>query len=183
MSDQDGRPFGRFLFLSRMTGATRLHSPTYEEVFQDESATLQALAVVALAAIATGIGDQIGLGLLPMFILSLGINWATWVFVILLVGATLLAAPRAEARFVHLVRTAGFAQSPSVFKIFGVFLSRGSTAHLLTFLVPSVWVLAATTLAVRQTFGYGSTFKSLVVVGVWFVPWVLFDLFIEVVFT
>ena len=40
----------------RMIGAAKLRPETYEEVEADSSATLQAMSVVVLVALATGIG-------------------------------------------------------------------------------------------------------------------------------
>ena len=42
--------------LGRMLGAARLSSDTYEDVERDGSATIQALLVVVIVAIASGIG-------------------------------------------------------------------------------------------------------------------------------
>lgn len=44
------------LFIQRMLGAARLDVPTIEAIEADRSATGQALAVVALSAIAVGVG-------------------------------------------------------------------------------------------------------------------------------
>ena len=46
--------------LGRMLGAARLKVDTFEDVEHDRGATLQALAVVIIVAIATGIGGLLG---------------------------------------------------------------------------------------------------------------------------
>ena len=46
--------------LGRMLGAARLKVDTFEDVEHDRGATLQALAVVIIVAIATGIGGVLG---------------------------------------------------------------------------------------------------------------------------
>ena len=43
-------------FLNRMTGAALLNAAIYEEVEADRSATIQAMAVVALSSLAAGVG-------------------------------------------------------------------------------------------------------------------------------
>ena len=64
--------------IKRMIGAAKLQPETYEEVEADKSATLQALLVVALVALASGIGT-LGSGsvlALPVGILVAMLGWA-----------------------------------------------------------------------------------------------------------
>ena len=51
--------------LQRMIGAARLNVHTYEDVENDQTATKQALLVVVLVSIASGIG-AIGIGAIPI---------------------------------------------------------------------------------------------------------------------
>jgi len=51
--------FNAQLLFDRMMGAARLDVTTYEDVERDQNATVQALIVVTLAAIAAGIGTLI----------------------------------------------------------------------------------------------------------------------------
>ena len=59
--------------IDRMLGAVQLKSETYEEVERDENATTQALIVVVLAAIASGIGglDQGSRGLIGGIVMGI----------------------------------------------------------------------------------------------------------------
>lgn len=180
MTDKGGRPFAGFLFLSRMTGAVRLHSPTYEEVCQERSATFQGIAVVALASLATGIGVHVGFGLLPMFALSLIISWCLPLFTIFIVGTVFFAPQRSGVGMVNFVRTLGFAQAPFVLVAFGIFFPTASFAQSVFLMIMTGWVFSAMCVAVRQTLGYTSWFKSALVVGVGFVPWILLDVLIVV---
>ena len=81
--------------LNRMLGAALLRSDTYEDVENDNSATVQALLVVVIVAIASGVsgllsgdGDLVR-GLVFGIIRGL-VTWAVWALVALFVGATLL---------------------------------------------------------------------------------------------
>src|ERR1700704_1767080 len=81
---------------SRMIRAARLEVPLYEEVEADITATNQALLVVALAALASGIGSAIGsvianrpgavAGALIGGIIMAIIGWAVWSYVVYFVG-------------------------------------------------------------------------------------------------
>jgi hypothetical protein len=180
LTDKGRRPFAGFLFLSRMTGAVRLHSPTYEEVYQEGSATLQGIAVVVLASLATGIGVHVGFGLLLMFTLSLVISWCLPLFTIFIVGTVFFAPQRSEVSMANFVRTLGFAQAPFVLTVFGIFFPNASFAQSVFLMIITGWVFSAMCVAVRQTLGYSSWFKSALVVGVGFVPWILLDVLIVV---
>tara|TARA_B100000959_G_scaffold163347_1_gene171190 strand:+ start:390 stop:620 length:231 start_codon:yes stop_codon:yes gene_type:complete len=66
--------------IDRMVGATKLDVDTYNDVEKDTTATQQALMVVSLVALATGIGT-FGSGGIVGFILGIiaGIGlWALW---------------------------------------------------------------------------------------------------------
>ena len=62
-------------FADRLVRASRLDASVYEEVEHDQTATAQAVAVVVLASLATGIGAGGGLtGLVASVIASL-LGW------------------------------------------------------------------------------------------------------------
>ncbi len=64
----------------RMMGAARLDTALYEEVEADSSATVQAMAVVVLVALATGIGTFGTGGLIGLVVgipAAIGL-WAHW---------------------------------------------------------------------------------------------------------
>ena len=176
MTDDPKRPYARFQFLSRMTSAVRLDVRIYEEVRTDHTATLQAVAVVLLAALATGTGLQAGLGFLPQYAISWIINWLAWVLVIYLLGTTLFATPETDADWGQLVRTAGFAQAPAVFNVFGIIPIIGPTGHFGLVVVVTTWLFVAMALAVRRTFNYKSWWRAAAVVGTGFLPRVLIEL-------
>ena len=68
--------------VQRMIGAAKLQVETFTEVEHDTSATKQAMVVVVLVALATGIGS-LGSGGIVGFVVgvALGIGgWALWAF-------------------------------------------------------------------------------------------------------
>ena len=84
--------------LGRMLGAARLNAGTFEDVEHDRGATLQALAVVIIVAIATGIGGVLGSendilqGLGFGVVRGVLLLWAVWALGIWIVGSTILRA-------------------------------------------------------------------------------------------
>ena len=85
-------------FTDRMIGAAKLEVKTYEEIEHDESALGQAMAVVALSVIASGIGSA-GLGGLRGIIgalIAALIGWFVWAGVIYIVGTQALAEPQTK---------------------------------------------------------------------------------------
>ena len=85
--------------LQRMIGAAKLRPETYEEVEADRSATLQALLVVVLVALATGIanlGSGSIAGLLVGIVVGI-LGWAFWAWVTYLVGTSILSTPQTHA--------------------------------------------------------------------------------------
>lgn len=151
-------------FADRMIGAARLDVTTYEEVEADRSATGQALGVVVLASIASGIGGLLmGLGSLSLLIqLVLGalLGWALWAFLVWLVGTKLLPEPGTRADWGEVARTTGFAQSPGMLMILGFVPVVG----WLVMLVVSVWLIVTMVVAVRQALDYTETWRAVVVV-------------------
>jgi len=65
--------------LQRMIGAAMLRTGTYEEVEADTSATKQAMLVVVLVSLASGIGN-VGVGGVPARVFGLLAALAGWSF-------------------------------------------------------------------------------------------------------
>ncbi len=134
-------------FVNRMIRAARLHVLLYEEVEADTSATNQALLVVVLVAVASGIGQagsgrnvvaQVLFGLLTALF-----GWAVWSYVMYFVGTRFMGG---TASYGELLRTLGFAESPGVLFILGIIPGLGPIIRA----VAGIWVLIASFIAIRQ---------------------------------
>ena len=82
-----------------MIGASKLDPAVYEEVEADSSATRQAMAVVVLVALATGIG-MFGTGGLVGLLVGIPVSiclWALWALITYLVGTTIFKTSETEA--------------------------------------------------------------------------------------
>lgn len=164
--------------LQRMIGAAKLDVATFEAVEHDKDATVQALAVVVLVAIATGIGGIGGLGGAGLTQLLVGViaavvGWAIWAGLIWLIGTKLLPEASTEADWGQVARTTGYAQSPGLLRIFGFIPVVGP----LIILVSSIWQLVAVVVAIRQALDYTQTWRAVVVVLIgWLVNLAVFML-------
>jgi hypothetical protein len=157
-------------FLHRVTGAALLKPAIYEEVEADRTATMQAMAVVALSSLAAGIG---ALGLTGVRITTLAAIsllafavWVTWALLTLQIGARIFPSPRTQADLGQLLRTLGFATAPGILRIAGII---PGTAPVV-FAVTAIWMLVAMIVAIRQALDYTSTARAF---GVCALGWVL----------
>ncbi len=145
------------MLVNRMIRAAMLDSRLYEEVEHDRSATSQAVQVVIIVALASGIGGALWklLTLSPIDavtgliggILAAVLGWLVWAFVTYIIGAKVFGG---TATYGEMLRTLGFAQSPNVLLIFtGVLGAIPLLGGLLRFAL-LIWVLLAGLIAIRQ---------------------------------
>ena len=157
--------------VDRMIGASRLDVHIFEEVEADTSATRQALSVVLLVALATGVASMSTVGLrgLILGVVVAVAGWVIWAWIVYFIGTKILPEHETHADWGQLARTLGFAQSPGVFRVFGVVPVVGG----IILLVVSVWMLVAMVIAVRQALDYTSTLRAISVVLLGFIPYVM----------
>jgi hypothetical protein len=137
----------------------------YEEVEADETATTQALTVVILASICSGIGTAIhealtghgavgiGIGLFGGLFMAL-IGWGVWSFITYFVGSNIFGG---TATYGELLRTIGFSDAPGVLHIFSFLPYVGWLISSAAWL----WGLVAMVIAVRQALDF-STGKAVI---------------------
>ena len=126
--------------VQRMQGAARLHIPTYEEVEHDHTATGQAAAVVALAAVAQAIGYG---GAIFAAVIAQLLAWAVWAGVTYFVGTRLF---RGTAYWGELLRTLGFAQAPGILGALAILPLVGGIVRFAVW----IWLGITGVIAVRQ---------------------------------
>jgi hypothetical protein len=154
-------------WVQRMIGAAKLDAATYEDVEADRTANAQALGVVVLSSIATGIGGLSAgeRGLLGGLVAGL-VGWVAAAFLTYVIGAKMLPEPQTRADMGEMLRTLGFAASPGILRAFGWVPGIGG----LIVLVAHVWMLLTTVVAVRQALDYTSTGRAVLVCVIgWFV--------------
>jgi hypothetical protein len=163
-----------------MIGAAKLDVNVYEEVEADQSATMQALWVVVLVAVASGVGLLSGQGVSGLIggVIVGVIGWGLWAYITFWIGTTLLRTPETEADWGQLLRTLGFAQSPGILRVFGFIPFVGPVI----FAVTGIWQLVAMVIAVRQALDYSSTWRAIGVVLIGFIPYVVLFSLVSLLF-
>ena len=139
--------------IDRMIRAARLEPQLYEEVEHDQSATIPAMQVVVLGAIAGGIGALSGgiTGLVFGIIAAL-VGWAVYAYIAYWVGTNFFKGPQTEATWGQLLRTLGFANSPRVLLVLAIIPV--SIISGLVVLAVFIWVLFTTVIAIRQALDF-----------------------------
>ena len=158
------------IFMRRFMGVLGLDPATFEDVEADRKAGGQAAVVVLLACAAGGFAAAGGSSLtLPAFLAGMAATlgaWVVWALLITTIGTKLLPEPQTSSRPSELLRTMGFAAAPGVFYAFGAMRAAAPFA----FVLGSIWMVAATVLAVRQALDYRSLGRAIVVsVAAWLV--------------
>src|SRR6185437_8504396 len=152
----------------RMIRASRLDVGLYNEVEADISATNQALTVVVITAVASGIGAALALAIAgrpgtAIFALIGGIisqllTWAVMSYVMYFVGTRLF---HGTASYGELLRTLGFAYSPGVLLILRFIPVLGGIITLIV----AIWRICTGFVAVREALDLdsGNTIAVIVV--------------------
>lgn len=130
----------------RMWRAAILDTKDYDEVVADPRATVQALLVVVIAAIANAIGLLLGgggAGGVLTGVVSAIIGWVVWSFVAWAIGTWIFHGTATPG---DLLRALGFAQSPRVLNLFSFIPILGGIIRLIVFF----WLLVAGVVAIRE---------------------------------
>jgi hypothetical protein len=154
-------------FAERIIGAATLNVKIYEEVEADTTATMQAMAVVLMSSVASGIWSIFHGGITTILFSLVG--WFIWAILIFVIGTKLLPEPQTKADVGELLRTTGFATAPGMLHILGFIPLFGSLIKFIVF----VWMLVAMVIAVRQALDYQSTGRA---IGVCLIGWAVYIL-------
>ncbi len=163
-------------FAGRMLRAAKLDVNLYEEVEADTGGTPQAMGVVVLGSVAAGGGaGREGLGVMLMVVAAALIGWFVLAYLTYWIGTRLLPEPQTSATHGELLRTIGFANSPSILRVLGVIPGLRD----IVFMVTGIWMLVATIIAVRQALDYRGTLRA---VGVCALGWFIQAILLVIVF-
>ena len=148
--------------VNRMIRAAKLEVSLYEEVEKDPNATNQALIVVVIASICSGIGSAIAgtmiggagaiiSGLIIGAITAL-IGLLIWSFLTYIIGTRIFKGPKTKATYGELIRCVGFSYSPSVLAIL-IFIP--IIGPVIAF-IAMIWSLVAMVIGVRQALDFST---------------------------
>jgi Yip1 domain len=158
---------GAMTFGDRVVGALKLETTAFEDVERDPTAVGQAVGVIVLAAISTGIGNIYygGLSGIVAGALTSLIGFAIWSAIVWVVGTKLMPEPTTKADFPETFRVLGFAAAPGLAGVITIIPILG------WLLMAAIWVwqLAAMVVAVRAVLDYSTVGKAIVVVLIGFI--------------
>jgi Yip1-like protein len=154
-------------FGERIIGAAKLDANTFEDIERDPTAISQAVGVIALAAVSTGIGNVWYGGLTGIIfgVFTSLIGYAVWAVIVWLVGTKVMPDPATKADFQETFRVIGFAAAPGLLGFVTIIPLLGWLLMICIWL----WQIAAMVIAVKQVLDYTDTFKAVVVVIIGFV--------------
>ena len=153
--------YGSSSLVDRMRRAAMLDASLYEEVEHDTTATGQAAVVVAIAAVASAIGNawRGGPGVIAGLAGSL-LGWAAWSGIAYLVGTRVFGG---RATWGEVLRTVGFAQAPGVLLVLALIPILGGLVKLGV----GIWMLATGWVALRAALDLDGLKTLLTVVLGW----------------
>lgn len=142
----------------RMLRAVRAEESLYEEVEHDSAATVEALTIVVIVAVASGIGAALlpgqtgaalGLGGLVSGVIGALVGWALFAGITYLIGTRLY---NAQATWEEVLRTLGYAQTPMIAQVVLFIPCLGA----LVAFAAAVWALYLTFIAIRAALDISS---------------------------
>ncbi|HYI26048.1 MAG TPA: YIP1 family protein [Thermomicrobiales bacterium] len=150
------------LTIERAIRVSRLDFPVFHAIARDPNATRQAALVVAVVAMASGIG-AIGdsLGAVITAIIGAFLGWfifsaMTWFF-----GRNVFGTPVTEVNIESLLRTQGYARAPGALALLG-FIPVFGWAFVLA---SAVWALVTAIIAIRETLRISTSRAVLVAIA------------------
>lgn len=158
-------------FGDRVVGAMKLDPNAFEDVERDPGAMGQAVGVIVLGAVSSGIGWVFygGLsGIVSNAVVSL-IVFLVWSLIIWLVGTKVMPEPTTKADFPETFRVLGFAAAPQLASFITIIPILG----WLLWMAILVWQIAAMIVAVKAVLDYSTVGKAIVVVLIGFVAYLL----------
>jgi len=159
------------LFLNRLLRAARLDVELYKEVAADPLTLNQAWIVVLIYCMAASWGSFGGAGAtgINIAMITTLIGWYIWVFFTYFAASRWLREARKKIERVDrktVIRTMGFAGAPGVFRLLGLIPGLGSVALAGS----TIWMIAASTIAVKQALSFESTYRA---AGAVIIGWII----------
>ena len=167
-------------FGERVVGAMRLDANTFEEIERDPTAIGQAVGVIVLSAVSTGLGNMFrgGVsGILGQVLIAL-IGYAVWAVLVWIIGTKVMPDPDTKADFAETFRVIGFAAAPGILGIVSIIPLLG----YLVLLVLWLWQLSAMVVAVKAVLDYNTIGKAVIVVVIGFIVNMIVSFFLMMMF-
>lgn len=139
--------------LNRAIRVAKLDPPVYREIARDANATKEAAVVVAVVALASGIGAlSDSFGSVVVAVLGAFIGWVVFAGMTYFFGKNIFGTPSNQVNVESLLRTQGYAQAPGVLAFFGFIPALGWLAAL----AGGIWGIVTAVVAIRETLVIGT---------------------------
>lgn len=149
------------MLIQRIIRALTFDPHLFEEVEHDKKAMGQALLVMLLSSIATGLGTlKIGglWGLIVATLLSFT-GWIVMAFLIYVIGTKLFPESHTRTTVKEVIRVLGFASAPGIFRVLAFLIPSYLSALLL--LIIWIWIFVAMVVATRQALDFKNTWNAI----------------------
>jgi hypothetical protein len=138
-------------------GAMTFRAAIYREIATQPGATAPAIGILLLSCFVPG-SVSIVYGTLGGILYSFS-GWAIWICLAYMIGAKIFPESPVDSGLLRLLRAGGFAASPALLGFFGLAAVVG---HILP-ITTTVWVIAATAVAIREALQYRTTSRAVAV--------------------
>ena len=160
------------LFLNRLIRAAMLDASLYEEVIADTRTMFQAMMTVFIYSAASAYGGfgRAGVAGINFGMITTLIGWYIWAFSTYFIAVRLLPEAETNLNRKAVLRAMGFASSPGLIRLLGLIPNLAG----ITLVIASVWMVAATVVAIKQAMNYESIYRA---VGVCMIGWIISAIF------
>ena len=147
-------------FLDRLFRAARLDAGLYDEVAADTKAMFQAMMAVFIYSAATAYGNfgRAGVSGINFGMITTLFGWYVWAFSSYFIGVRLLSEAQVSVDRKAVLRALSFATSPGLIRLLGLIPGMSGAV----FLISSVWMIVASSVALKQALGFESTSRAVV---------------------
>src|SRR5215218_5599516 len=131
-------------FGERVVGALKLDVNTFEDIERDPTAMGQAVGIIALSAVASGLANVFhgGISGILVGIITGLIAYAVWAVVVWAVGPTVLPDPATKADFAETFRVIAFAAAPGLLAIITIVPLLGWLLMVIVWPIIWLWSMA-----------------------------------------
>ena len=149
------------LFLNRFVRAARLDVELYKEIAADPLTLNQAWITVLIYCMAAAWGSFGGVGAVGTNIAMITtlIGWYIWAFFTYFAASRFFRENQNDLGRMQrktVIRAMGFASAPGVVRLLGVIPGLG----IVILAVATIWMIAASTIAVKQALNFESTYRA-----------------------
>ncbi len=160
------------LFFNRLFRAAKLDTSLFDEVMADKKAMFQAMMTVFIYSMAAAYGSfgRSGTAGINFGMITTLFGWYVWAFSTYFIGVRLIPGAQTKPDRKSVLRGLGFASSPGLIRMLG--LVPGLSGVI--FLVATIWMIVAATVAIKQALNFESIYRA---AGVTVIAWVISAIF------